>query len=68
MLFDNLAFFARFGFFRRGLAFFSKGVWQPCGCQPSYSKRQKLLYIFWSKWRFATIKMTSASNYNCLWI
>jgi len=31
-------------FFRHGLTFFSKGVWQPCGCQHSYPQRQKLLY------------------------
>jgi len=43
MLFNNLA------IFRRGLTFFSKGVWQPCGCQHSYSQRQKLLYGFRSK-------------------
>jgi len=56
MLFNNLAFFARFGFFRRGLAFFSKGVWQPSGCQHSYSQRQRLLYGFRSTVndRFAT--------------
>jgi len=29
-----------------GLAFFSKGVWQPCGWQHSCSQRQKLLYGF----------------------
>jgi len=32
MLFNNLAFLPGLAFFRRGLAFFSKGVWQPCGC------------------------------------
>jgi len=43
MLFNSLAFLP-------GLAFFSKGVWQPYGCQHSYSQRQKLLYGFRSKW------------------
>jgi len=42
MLFNNLAFLP-------GLAFFSKGVWQPCGCK-CYSEKQKLLYGFRSKW------------------
>jgi len=43
MLFNSLAFLP-------GLAFFSKGVWQPYGYQHSYSQRQKLLYGFRSKW------------------
>jgi len=36
-------------FSKQGLAFFAKGVWQPCACQHSYSQRQKLLYGFRSK-------------------
>jgi len=43
MLFNNL-------FFMSGLAFFSKGVWQPCGCQHSCSQRQKVFYGFRNKW------------------
>jgi len=43
MLFNNLAFLP-------GLAFFSKGVWQPCGGQHSHSPKAKLLYSFRSKW------------------
>jgi len=32
MLFNNLAFLSGLTFFRRGLTFFSTGVWQPCVC------------------------------------
>jgi len=30
MLFNNLAFLPGLAFFRHGLDFFLKGVWQPC--------------------------------------
>ena len=33
MLFNRLAFLPGLAFFKRGLAFFSNGVWQPCSCQ-----------------------------------
>jgi len=51
ILFNNLAFFPCLALFRRSLTFFSKGVWQACGCQHPYSQRQKLLYGFQSKWQ-----------------
>jgi len=31
MLFNKLALLPSLALFRRGLTFFSKGVWQPCG-------------------------------------
>jgi len=52
MLFNNLAFFARIGFFRRGVTSFSKGVWQPCGLPTFLLPKAKI-----------ALRMTSASNY-----
>jgi len=62
MLFNNLAFFP-------GFTFFSKGVWQHCGCQHSYSQRQKLLYGFRSKWPVRhKSKWPQPRTTNALWI
>jgi len=65
MLLNNLAYLPDLAFFRRSLTFFSKGVWQPCGCQHSYSQRQKIALRL-PKYMTGSplIKMTSASNYN----
>jgi len=46
MLFDDLAFFPGLAFLDLVWLLFSKVVWQLCGCQHSYSQRQKLLYGF----------------------
>jgi len=50
MLLNNLAFFPGLAFLDVVWLFFSRGVWQPCRCQHSYSQRLKLLYGFRSKW------------------